>query len=551
MKAADMSVLTVAGQLVDALVARGVDTVFVMPGDQLSPLFDAMHAQRHRIRVVVVRHEQTAAYMAYGAARATGAMGVCIVPPGPGALNALAGLSIALAAGTPVLCITGQIPLAMIGKRLGHLHELPDQLLTLRSVTKWAGRIACADDATATFNAALAAMYAGAPGPVALEVPPDVLRAPAALGGSASADADPPNALPDAHALDRAAAWLARARRPLVVAGGGAIGARAALGRLAERLQAPVVSNGGGRGVLDARHPLAMSVPAGHRLWRDADVVLGVGTRLGRPYCEWGADDAMKVIRIDSDRTRLETSFAGLGIVADAQAAVDGLEQRLADYRAPSRAAELAAVRAAVEREFAAIDPQASFVAALRGALPDDGVLVDELTQIGYACRIGYPVYAPRTYITSSYQGALGYGFATALGVKAAQRQRAVVSINGDGGFLYTANDLATAVQYRLGVIAVVFNDNAYGNVLREQAAHGYQLATSLHNPDFGAHARAFGAFAQRVDSAAALADAIRDALDRELPTVIEVPVGAMTDPWPLLRLPRVRGGGNPPKEAR
>ncbi|PCE30725.1 thiamine pyrophosphate-dependent enzyme, partial [Burkholderia ubonensis] len=356
---------------------------------------------------------------------------------------------------------------------------------------------------------------------------------------------------PDPHVLDRAAAWLAGARRPLLVVGGGAIGARASLGRLAERLQTPVVSNGGGRGVLDARHPLAMSVPAGHRLWQTADVVLAVGTRLGRPYCEWGTDDALKVIRIDSDRTRMEAGFAGLAIVGDAQAAIDGLEQRLADYRAPSRAVELAAVRDAVEREFAALSPQAGFVAALRAALPDDGILVDELTQIGYACRIGYPVYAPRTYITSGYQGALGYGFAAALGAKAAQRRRAVVSINGDGGFLYTANDLATAVQHRLGVIAVVFNDNAYGNVLREQAANGYQLATALHNPDFVAYARAFGAFGQRVDTAAALADAIRDALGRDLPTVIEVPVGAMSDPWPLLRLPRTRGAGNPSRNER
>lgn len=336
-----------------------------------------------------------------------------------------------------------------------------------------------------------------------------------------------------------------------MVVGGGAIGASEAVGRLAERLQAPVVSNGGGRGVLDARHPLALPLPAGHRLWQSADAVLAIGTRLGRPYCEWGTDEALNVIRIDSDRTRLEAGFVDLSIVGDAQATVEGIEQRLADYRAPSRAAELAAMREAVEREFAALDPQAGFVAALRAAIPDDGVLVDELTQIGYACRIGYPVYAPRTYVTSSYQGALGYGFATALGAKAAQRRRAVVSVNGDGGFLYTSNDLATAVQHRLGVVAVVFNDNAYGNVLREQEANGYQLGTALHNPDFVRYARAFGALAQRVHTAAALADAIRDALSRDLPTVIEVPVGVMTDPWPLLRLPRVRGAAHSTKEAR
>jgi acetolactate synthase I/II/III large subunit len=538
-----MSGSKVAASLIDDLIEQGVDTVFAVPGEQLSPLFEALHHRRDRIATIHTRHEQAAAYMAYGYARAEGTMGVCIVPPGPGVLNALAGLSVAYATCTPVLCLTGQIPVAAIGKNLGYLHELPDQLGALRAVTKWAGRIASAADYRAMVDTALVAMRSGRPGPVALEVPPEVLREGVQSSARHRPRATAAHSVGDrARLVSEAAELLAQACRPLIVVGGGAIGAREPLGRLAERLQAPVVSNGAGRGIVSSRNLLAANLPAGYLLWKTVDVVLAVGTRLGRPYCEWGYDDDMRVIRIDCDHERVSDVTTSIGIVGDAADIVKSIEALLAEHEgAPSRHHELEALRTQVEGAFAELSPQHEYVHALRLAIPDDGILVDELTQIGYACRIAYPVYEPRTYITSGYQGALGFGFSTALGAKVACPTRAVVSINGDGGFLYTANELATAVQQKLGVVTVVFNDASYGNIARDQAASGYQLGTALHNPDFVAYARAFGAIGLRVDSPDSLGDAVAASLAQNVPSVIEVPIGAMPDPWPLIRLPRAR----------
>lgn len=543
----------VAESLIDDLIRRGVDTVFAVPGEQLSPLFEALHHRRDHIRTIHTRHEQAAAYMAYGYARASGTVGVCVVPPGPGLLNALAGLSVAYATCTPVLCLTGQIPLAAIGKNLGYLHELRDQLGALRAVVTWAGRIERAADCAEMFEIAIATMCGGRPGPVALEVPPDVLREsmpsvgiPRPLLAATNSDAEL------AKLIDDAANMLTNARRPLIVVGGGAIGAGEPLRRLAERLQAPVVSNSGGRGIVSSRNLLAASQAAGHSLWATADVVLAVGTRLGRPYCEWGYDDAIRVIRVDCDHERVNDVSTSIGIVGDAFSVIESLDAIFAGREhAPSRHRELEALRKRCDDAFARLSPQNEYVQALRRAIPDDGILVDELTQIGYACRIAYPVYEPRTYITSGYQGALGFGFATALGAKVACPDRAVVSINGDGGFLYAANELATAVQQKLGLVAVVFNDSSYGNVAREQATSNYQLGTALHNPDFVAYARSFGAIGLRVDSPTRLADAIAVSLEQNVPSVIEVPIGPMLDPWPLIRFPRVRGQAGSSIETR
>ncbi|MDR7483574.1 MAG: thiamine pyrophosphate-binding protein [Armatimonadota bacterium] len=550
-RAADPAVatrMTGGRALVEMLRRHGVTELFAIPGVQNDALFNALYDAAGAIRVVHTRHEQGAAYMALGYARATGRPGVFAVVPGPGVLNATAALATAYAAHARVLCIAGQIPSAQIGRGLGVLHELPDQLAILRGLTKWAARVehpALLPDLVAE---AFQQLCAGRPRPVALEIPTDVLadQAPVTLRDPAAAPAAP---APDPEAVARAAALLARAERPLIMVGSGVDDAGDALLAVAEALQAPVVAGMHGRGAVSDRHYLALTGPAGWRLWADADVVLAVGTRLLRPLTQWGVDDGLTLIRIDIDPLEISRIHPpAVGIVADARQALAALSQALAAHSPvrASREAALRALKADVEQAMSQVQPQYGFLQAMRAALPDDGVFVDEMTQVGYMARYAFPVYRPRTYITPGYQGTLGYGFATALGAKVALPDRAVLSISGDGGFLFTAAELATAVQHRIGVVAVVFNDGAYGNVLRMQQElyGGRVIATRLHNPDFVRLAETFGARGQRATSPAALTAILRAAFERDEPTVVEVPVGEMPEPHAFVRLPRVRPRG-------
>jgi acetolactate synthase-1/2/3 large subunit len=316
--------------------------------------------------------------------------------------------------------------------------------------------------------------------------------------------------------------------------------------RVAEALGAPVVAGYSGRGVLSDRHPLSFTIPYGHRLWPKVDVLLAIGTRAFAPQSQWGLDDAVKVVRIDIDPTELaRVRPPAVGIVADAR---EGLETLLAALAragraAPPRDAELAAVRAEVAAEIARFTPQVEYLAALREALPEDGFLVDDLTQVGYVARIAFPVWRPRQLVNSAWQGTLGYGFAAALGVKLANPDKAVVSINGDGGFLYNVQELATAVLHHIPVVAVVFNDDAFGNVKRMQEDDygGRVIASELKNPDFPRLAETFGAVGARATSPEAMAREIRLGLARAAPTLIEVPIGKVPDPWHLIHMRRIR----------
>lgn len=540
-----MAEITGGEALVEMLRRHGVDTVFALPGVQNDALFSALYDARNSIRVVHPRHEQAAAYMAYGYARATGRVGVYIVVPGPGFLNTTAALSTAYAASTPVLCIAGQIPLAMIGRGVGLLHEIPDQLGVMQRLTKWAARIERPTDVPHLVSEAFYQLTAGRPRPVALEVPLDVLaeRAEVALGDPLPPE--PPPA-PDRTAIAKAAELLAASTRPMIIAGGGSLGAGPEILRLAERLQAPVVSTYTGKGAVDWRHPLTMNYPTAHRLWPDVDVVLAIGTRMQAQLVNWGVDDVLKVIRVDVDpqeinRVRRPT----LGIVGDARLAATALNAALAGTPGrPSRAAEIAAVKAEVEaylrRELA---PQVEFADAIREAIPEDGIYVDELTQVAYVGRVIMPFSRPRSFIDSGYQGTLGFGFPTALGVKVAFPDRPVISVSGDGGFMYAMPELATAVLHGIAVVAVVFTDNAFGNVKRIQRNDygGKVIASELHNPDFAKLATLFGATGKRATTPAELTAEIRAAIKRPGPTLIEVPIGEVPDPWRLVHMGRAR----------
>ena len=537
---------TVAEAVVEALIRAGFETIFGLPGIHNDPLFDVLHGARDRLRLLHARHEQTAAYMALGAALATGRPQVFSVVPGPGLLNASAALLTAQAMNAPVLALVGQIPQRDIDRGHGHLHELRDQLGLARHIVKYAARIRAPHEAAEQVDRALRVAREGRPGPVLLECAIDVWgrRGPA----PAQVDFAPPAPpMVDHEAVERAAKRLGAAKRPLIVVGGGALGASAEVTAIAEQLEAPVVAYRRGQGVVSARHRLAVNLPIGHRLWRDADVVLAVGTRLLIQQGQWGIDKDLKIIRLDIDPEEPERfATPEVALVCDAAAGVAALLDRLSAYnpkRAP-REAELSGHRAWLAERLTRLEPQMSFLRAIRSALPDDAVVVEDVTQIGFAARLAFPVFSPRTYLAAGAQDNLGWAYGAALGAKAALGDRPVLAIAGDGGFLYQMSELATARQHGLAVVAVVFDNAMFGNVklLQRQNFGARHIAADLTNPDFAAVAEAFGVAAFRVDDAPQLEAALKRALALKTPALVHVSCGEMPSPWDMILMPRVRG---------
>lgn len=541
-----MKTLSTAQAVVSMLEVNGIDTLFCLPGVQNDAFFDALYDRTNAIRPIHARHEQACAYMALGYAMATGKPSAYVVVPGPGFLNTTAALSTAYAVNAPVLALTGQIQQAMIGRNVGLLHELPDQLAIMRGLTKWADRIPSPAAAPALINEAFRRLLSGRQRPVALECALDTWarRAPVELIGTPAA-ADPCPV--DEEAVERAAKLLGGAERPMIVVGGGAQGAGEHVARIAEMLDAPVMTGRMGQGVIDGRYRLSVTAPAGYRFWGEADVVLAVGTRLQPQQQNWGVDPSLKIIRIDVDSEELDRQHKPeIGIVGDATATLEALANRLAGYnrKRNGRADEVAETKAAATKIIRdTLAPQIAYLEALRKALPEDGILVDELTQMGYAARFAYPTYKSRTFLSPGYQGTLGWGYATSLGAKVAKPDTPVVSISGDGGFMFTAMEMATAAQHGIGVVAVVFSDGAYGNVRRiqQQSFNNRTIASDLRNPDFVKLGESFGIDAMRVNSPEELGTAVARGIARGGPMLIDCPVGQLPDPWKLITLPRNR----------
>jgi acetolactate synthase-1/2/3 large subunit len=534
--------LTGGQALVASLIANGVDTMFALPGVQLDGAFDALYAERDAIRVIHPRHEQAAAYMADGYARTSGNVGVCMVVPGPGLLNATAALSTAYACNSPVLCVTGQIQSDLIEFGRGLLHEIPNQLGMIRSVTKQAERATTPPEIPGLVQRAFSAVRRGRQRPVEIEIPPDTLFA------TADVELLPPAGLPersagDPEALEQAAGLLASARRPLIWSGGGVLrsGAWDELRRLATSLQAPVVMTANGKGALSDRDPLAQNIVGGIDLLREADVIFAVGTRFVDPAtAKWGVGPHQTLIQMDIDPEEIaRNSPVHVGIECDAKAglaALADLVERDGRER-PSRAAELEELKRGVAARARAVGPQAEYALAIREALPDDGIFVSEMTQVGYWANFAFPVYEPRTYVTPGYQGTLGYGYPTALGAKVAYPDRPVVSINGDGGFGFCLNELATMALHNIAAIAIVFTDDAFGNVRRIQQEQfgGRTIASDLLNPDFLKLAEAFGVAGRHADTPQKLRTAVEESVRADEPTLIAVPIGQVPNPWTVL----------------
>ncbi len=545
MAGTNLQKLNCAESTIKTLIANGIDTLYCLPGVQNDDFFDALHRVGGALKPINARHEQATAYMALGAAMATGKPQAYCVVPGPGFLNTTTALATAQSLCAPVLAISGQIFEARINKGLGFLHEIPNQLGIMKTLTKWAAHIDGPEDAPGKAREAFRQLLSGTPGPVGIECGWDMWK----KAADVALDLEPVKRVTpeiDEDAIEAAAKMLAASKRPMISVGGGASEASVEIKQLAEMLQAPVLSFRTGSGVLDHRHELALRVSGGYHAWKTVDVIMGVGTRLHQQF-DWGTDADMKVIHLDIDPTRPgRIRKADVAITADAKEALQLLLKRLPRHLAKrdSRRDEIAEYRGKGLKDTEKLSPQRGWINEIRKAMPEDSIVVEELTQISYCSRDMYPVYKPRTYIASGYQGTLGWGLNVALGVKCAKPDTPVLSISGDGGFMFGVQELATAAKYNIGVVSVVFTDNAYGNVRRMQQLNyeGRVIASDLKNPDFVKLGESFGVRSMRAKDPAGLGNEIGAALKHNGPSLIEVPVGEFPDPWSIFQRPKARG---------
>jgi len=526
--------------VVEALRAEGVRHVFGIPGYHNLAVYDALLRQRD-IAHVLARHEAGAAFMADGYARASGEPGVVLVTTGPGATNALTPLVESYAGSVPVVLIASDIASDLVGRDLGALHEVPNQIDCFRPVARWAEALTEARAIPAAIAGAFDLLRTGRPGPMVLSIPYDFLGARVdAVVGAGRHGARPPCHVRD---VQEAARLLLQASRPLVVAGGGVVaaGAEEELRAIVQRLGAPVIATVGGRGAVSERDPAFQSVLADRRRCREpltaADVILAVGTRFGHRSLEKlgvSLAPAQALIHLDLDATVIDRVFkTRVAIVGDAR---DGLARLAAALGGGPPAAGwdrawLARLREDAGPRYTPV--VAGLVETLRAALPEDAIVVNDQTGLTYWMEWRFPVLAPRTFLYPAGSAALGYAVPAAIGAKIARPERPVVAVAGDGGFMYSVNELATAVKYRLPIVFLVVNDERFGAIKwLQELMFGTWGEADLTNPDFPALARAFGARGERVQPAD-LHAALRRALAADGPTVVELPL-AIEPPWEL-----------------
>jgi len=482
--------------------------------------------------------------MADGYSRASGEIGVSMVVPGPGLQNASAGITNAYSASAQVLVIAGQINRDKISKDVGMLHEINDQIDIIKPITKWQSRVLDADKIQDAVKECFYHLRTGRPRPVEIEIPPETLSDVTEVGSYASEEL--PIESIDGSSIEEAAGLLVSSSNPVIWAGGGVnlSDASTELLSLAEYLQIPVLTTAEGKGSISDKHYLSLGTPQGRStgeskdelrdFFNKCDVILAIGTRFNTA----NPSDSQKVIQIDIDPEEIgRNNNNTVGIVGDAKRGVEQLLFAVKSMTEPrvSRKEELEKiVFNRTNNPKTRIEPQASFVEALREGIPEDGIVVTDMTIMAYYARAHFPTYHPRSYFTSSYTGNLGSGYPTALGVKVAKPDKPVISISGDGGFLFNSQELSTAVQFGINVVAVVFNDGAYGNVKRDMKNlfDNKSLGVELVNPDFMKLADAYGVIGMRADTPDGLKQCLQEAVSMEKPVLIEVPIGEMPSPF-------------------
>jgi acetolactate synthase-1/2/3 large subunit len=525
-----------ADALIRQLRDHGVRYIFGYPGGQLTPIYDAL-AREPNIRHILARDEQAAAFMADGYARATGQPGVCLAVCGPGVFNALTPLATAFTDSVPILLISGQIATPGKGLRSGYYHE-NDQFRAVETATKLRVCVQDVKDIVPELGRAFSALTHQRPGPVMFEIPVDVQRAP---WGEAPFPTPPTVLVPLAprpHDLKAVADLVSCWAKPLILAGGGVItaGASSYLVQLAERLGAPVFYTAMGKGAMPEDHPLSAGLPwlsatsdlsnmasMFSPLFQEADGLLAVGCRFTQLATgSWTMPLPPSLAQIDIDPAEIGRHYrVAVGIHADAALTLRGLIGTLPVARR--------------QPWFKALPPRPSWrlpgfdvLGPLRRALPRDAIIAADITRLAYMMLAEFPIYQPRTFLHPAGFVSMGYGLPAALGAKAAFPERTVVAIAGDGCFLMSALELATAVQERLAVVVILINDNCLSLIkaIQERRYEGRYLGVDLLNPDFAKLADAFGVRYWQPNSEAAFEAAVREAVVLEAPALIEVKLG-------------------------
>jgi acetolactate synthase-1/2/3 large subunit len=538
---------------VEALRAEGVRHVFGIPGVHNLPIYDALIREEAKARVtamsghgpivhVLARHESGAAFMADGYARSSGLVGVVATTTGPGATNVLTPLAESYSGSQPIVVIMSDVASAEVGREVGALHEVTNQIECFRPVTRMAQLIDRAADIPTTIAGAFELLRSSRPGPVAVSIPTDFL-----FGKTEGVVRGGAGRRPPCHVADiaEAAKRLAGAQRPLLIAGGGVVsaGAEAELVTLARRLGAPVITTVMGRGAISERDPLWHSVLPNGRATepaiREADVILAIGCRFAARSTQglvlkllFASDQTL--IHLDIDSGVIGKLFPPqLGIVGDAK---DGLTRLLEELGQGTPSAEwnrgtLADVKRATGPGWTV--ETARLLAILRDVLPDDGIFVNDQSGVNYWAEWKWPVVRSRTFLYPVGSATLGYAVPAAIGAQIAHPGRAVLAAMGDGGFMFSVNELATAVKYRLPIVFLVVNDNRYGAIkwLQERMFEGRSGEVDLANPDFVALAHAFGARGVKVKGLDDLGDVIRAGFAASGPTLVEINM-VIDPPW-------------------
>ena len=517
-----------------ALESQGVEVVFGIPGVHTLEIYDALVDSP--IRHVLARHEQGAGFMADGYARASGKPGVAVIITGPGITNVMTAIGEAYTDSSPVLVLSSNVEQQWAGKMLGHLHDLSDQLGVMSAVTKWNARATNVGEIPGLIANAFQQMNSGRPRPTHVEVPLDVLSD---FGAADMAPMTQPTAVePSAVDVERAISLLSAAQRIVIWCGGGAVSSAAgdAIVGIAERLGAPVVTSVMGKGSVPGDHPLVLGRAweqgnAVDELLRTADAALVFGSKLGAMETHYQRMPMpATLIRIDVDPEEVNRNYEPAHtVVGDARLAANAILAALERDGVSKQGwsvEEVDEIRCQVADSAWGKEHQ-PYVDALRAAIPRDGILVSDMTMMGYVCGGRYPVYEPRTFLFPQGYGTLGFSMPAAIGAKIARPEKTVVPIVGDGGFQYTMQELATAVQFKLGLPIVIFNDSTYTAVKSEQAAKYDRrfIAVDLVNPDYRKLADAYGIPSTTARSPEELERAISAAATRDVPTIIDTPI--------------------------
>jgi acetolactate synthase-1/2/3 large subunit len=542
-------VMSGARALMEALKREGVKVVFGIPGGANLPIYDEL--LNHDIRHILARHEQCAAHMADGYARASGRAGVCFATSGPGATNLVTGIANAYMDSSPVIAVTGQVSRPFIGR---DAFQETDAIGITAPITKHNIQPSKASEIPLAVRTAFYVATTGRPGPVLIDIPKDVqtevedMEFPEKVRIRGYTPCPPI----DPQSVHRAVTIIANSRRPVILAGGGVKYSNASQGllELSETLMAPVATSFMGKGAFPEDHPLSIGIvgmhgnPVANKLVQEADLLIGVGFRFSdrtTGKADEFCSDA-KLIHIDIDEAEIgKNKRVDAAIVGDAGEALSMMLKQIREmgFQASedwSRRLEEVKGQLQSQEEEGGLKPPA-VIKEVRKLLPRNAIVTTEVGQNQMWASLHFKAYMPRTFISSGGLGTMGFGFPAAIGAKVAVPDVPVVDIAGDGSFAMTENSLATSVAENIPVIVVILNNRMLGMVAQWQRLfYGRRYsAVKLDKPDFVKLAEAYGAQGLRPQSLEEFREAFKKALKGDVTTVIDVPIDPEEDVMPMI----------------